>query len=330
MMPFNPAWTRARLAALVLLAIAAIGCEEFDGLFDPDAGLDGGFDDASTGLDSGGGTSSDAGGSTNGRPASVSTPAGYPDIVFRNDIRCSVSNVTGGSAVDAATLALIEANTLAACDMWGAFVSGSGSLEISLNFIETPTNRASGASRTSAFFETINGISIYEQAAAAEVRTGQDPNGAEADIDINIDPDHIDNLWFDPDPYRRTATVPSGQTDAMSTLLHELGHAFAFNGWLSNDTGQSTIGGDMSTFDRHVHYEGGRFTFHGPQAVAEFGGELILAQTNNTYVHLGNTEADDPRLVQDLMNGVFFTRGQRYYISDLDLAVVRDSGLPTR
>ena len=51
--------------------------------------------------------------------------------------------------------------------------------------------------------------------------------------------------------------------------------------------------------------------------------------TVGNYGHLGNTSAAmGADLLPDLMNGVAFYRGARYAISELDLQVMRDLGLP--
>ena len=200
--------------------------------------------------------------------------------------------------------------------------------------ITTDVALGSGQSTTTSFVETRNGLNVFEQGAAAEVRTGIDPNQAAPDIQLRFNPDYLRNtLWFDPDPTQRTAPVTATRTDAMSVFLHELAHAFAFDGWRDGISGELP-GNYQSTFDRHVSKSGDFLFFNGPEAMAQYGGQPVpLTVTEpmgvRRYAHLGNNA---PRpgadLVPDLMNGVVFTNGTRYDISLLDVAILADSGVP--
>jgi hypothetical protein len=168
---------------------------------------------------------------------------------------------------------------------------------------------------------------VFEQGAAAEIRTGMDPNGSSPDIAIVFNPEYLtDELWFDPDPHARTAAVPIDRIDAVSVFLHEFGHAFAFNGW--RDLVAGTLPGDYeSTFDEQTIFDGTNFFFVGSQASALHGAPVPLTYAN--IFHVGN---NPPRpgndLVPDLMNGVFYYRGSRYTISQLDVAILADAGVP--
>jgi hypothetical protein len=182
---------------------------------------------------------------------------------------------------------------------------------------------------TSSFAYDNGAYNVFEQGAAAEVRTGVDPNGATADIELVFSSGYLmSELWFDPDPVARTAAVDPSRTDAMSVMLHELGHAFAFNGWRDPFTG--ALPGDyQSTFDEQVVIDGTNFYFTGANAQAVYGGPVPV--TFGNINHIGN---DAPRpgsdLIPDLMNGVVFFRGVRYDISALDLAIAEDTGLALR
>ncbi|MDW7557908.1 MULTISPECIES: hypothetical protein [Azospirillum] len=52
----------------------------------------------------------------------------------------------------------------------------------------TAQGRMDGRSETVVGLGTANGLTIYDQGAAYEVRTGNDPNGATADVVIGLDP----------------------------------------------------------------------------------------------------------------------------------------------
>lgn len=229
----------------------------------------------------------------------------------------------------------IQRVALAAGDNWlTQFIGPDAPLALSVQISFDSIATANGRSATSAYLGTTgNGLRLFEQGAAHEVKTGIDANGAAADIEFTLGIGGYlqQELWFDPSPGTRLTPVPLTQTDAYSVMLHEFGHAFGFNGWRDGSTG--TLPGDyLSTFDALVAPQalpGGStaFYFTGTQASAQYGGPVPLTLAN--YGHLGNTSgASGADLLPDLMNGVAFYRGARYEISALDLQVMRDLGLP--
>jgi hypothetical protein len=216
-------------------------------------------------------------------------------------------------------------HTLAAGARWDNFLAGNANLEVVIRS-STAVPRGSGRSLTSGFVRYNGTYFVYDQGAAAELRTGIDPNGSDPDIELTFNPSYVANeLWFDPDPTLRTAPVPVNRTDAMSVFIHELGHAFGFNGWRDGFTG--LLPGDYeSTFDEQVIFSGGNFYFVGAGAEALYGGPVPL--TFGNYGHLGNSfPRPGSDLIPDLMNGVVYFRGVRYDISPLDLAILADTGI---
>ncbi len=264
--------------------------------------------------------------------------------------------------------ARITSHLQAAGARWASLlgVQAARSLEIQVEIDDTrPT--AGAASFTTVFAGVFGGRDTFEQSAAHELRTGNDPNGATPDIRVLFNTNYLRNeLWFDPDPVARTAPVPGNRTDAMSVMLHELGHAFAYNGW-ANGAGvpPETF---WSTFDRWM-LPGAPTLFDGPVSVQVWGSRPDLT-TNNIH-HWSNDPVPGalrkamvpepvvwrdgvptpqirchglpsldappslsakggppPGLLSELMNGVVFYRGYRYDISALDLAVLADAGTP--
>lgn len=212
-----------------------------------------------------------------------------------------------------------------------AFVAPGAELEVRIGF--APIATATGRSMSSAFLWTdATGIDVFEQGAAHELRTGIDVNGGAADIEFvfGIGGYLQQELWFDPDAALRVAAVPADRTDAVSVLLHEFGHALGFNGWRDPFTG-ALAGRFQSTFDAHVAARPGiagpTLFFEGEAAVQHYGAPVPLSFGN--YGHVGNPGAGPGQdLVPDLMNGIVFHRGARYAISDLDLRILQDIGLP--
>jgi hypothetical protein len=218
----------------------------------------------------------------------------------------------------------IQSHVFAAGAAWGSYIVGDASLEVQINF-STSIQTATGGSVTSSFVRNDGVFNVFEQGAAGEINTGVDPNNVQPDIEFTFGSDYLINeLWFDPDPFSRTATIASNRTDAVSVVLHEFGHAFAFNGW--RDPLDGSLPSDFqSTFDEHVFFDGDDLFFQGPRAINVFGGDVPL--TTNNYDHLGNNlPRPESELILDLMNGVNFYRETRYNISALDIAILTDSG----
>jgi hypothetical protein len=213
----------------------------------------------------------------------------------------------------------IGTSLLTAGQEWSQALAGSGIIDVVVGF-DPRIRTAQGASTTSQVLGTAGPLRVVEPGAASEIRTGVDPNGAEPDARIMIGTAYLTNeLFFGP------GIVPNDKTDARSVFLHELGHIYAFSGFLNSTTGE-TNGVDISTFDQHVRFDGTNFFFTGAAATALYKGDVPL--TFGNYVHLGNGPGRPGEdLVPDLMNGVSFDRGRQYEISALDLAIFNDVGV---
>jgi hypothetical protein len=221
----------------------------------------------------------------------------------------------------------LTSHAIAAGELWGTYFPGTTSLELEILF-DNGFPRATGRSEFAPFLTTRNGFFIAEQSVGTEIRTGLDPNGATRDLVFTFNTDYMQNeLWFDTDPFSRTAPIPAFKTDAMSVFLHEFGHAIAFNGW-QNQTDGTYPDNFRSTFDELKTFDGTDFWFNGPNATALYGGPVPI--TFGNVNHIGN---DVPRpgtdLIPDLMNGVVFEWQTRYDISPIDLAIIQDTGLNT-
>jgi len=221
--------------------------------------------------------------------------------------------------------ASIVSNVLAAGARWSQFLVGDATIDLQIGFSGIPT--AEGSSVTTGFVRNNGTFNVFEQGAAAEVRTGMDPNGPSPDGVITIGKNYlVNNLAFDPHPAVRSDPIPAGRTDAVSIFIHEIGHILAINGFRDGFNG-SLPGDYESTFDEQTTFDGSNFFFNGPRATALYGKPVPL--TFGNYVHLGNA---DPRpgsdLIPDLMNGVQFNTDTRYDISLLDLDIFCDVGVP--
>ena len=287
-------------------------------------------------------------------------------------VQFPVAFEASASVLTATERAQLSSHVAAAGQLWvqELAIEGPRSIEVVIG-IDDSRPTANGGSVTSAFVGVAGGRDLFEQGAAAELRSGADPNGAAADVRIAFNTTYLRNeLWFDPAPALRTATVPPDRTDAMSVLLHEFGHALAYNGFANQANGvpQPTF---WSTFDRWmIPGPPTPVRFAGPRAAASHGSNPDL--TLNNIFHWGNMALQGLRpvpapastapirfvdgrpqppafehepmsidaaalaaamlrpdvLADELMNGLYFVRGTRYAISNLDRATLADAGLP--
>jgi hypothetical protein len=225
--------------------------------------------------------------------------------------------------------AALASHIIAAGTMWGQYFPGTTNLHLQLTFNDN-FPRATGRSTVSQQIATRNGFFIAEQGAGYEIRTGLDPNGSTHDVEFTMNSTYLQNeLWFDPDPNSRTAVMPNNKTDAMSVFLHEWGHAIALNGWQDHTEG-TYVDNFRSTYDELKTYDAltKNYYFNGANAMALYGGPVPV--THGNVNHIGNSvESGRPGsdLIPDLMNGVVFTHGTRYFISPMDLAITADTGL---
>lgn len=260
------------------------------------------------------------------------------------------------------------AHTQEAGRRWASFIDidGPRSIEIEIA-IDLVIPTANAASLTTAFVGVIDGRNTFEQGVAHELRTGVDPNDGAPDARITFGLAYLRNeLWFDPDPAVRSAPVPANRTDALSVLLHEFGHVLAYNGWADDQgvpppdfwspfdrwmlPGTPTLfegpvavaawGSSPDLTTNNIHHwgnapEGSRMPPPMARPVLWRDGAPVPHPACNGLVPADvppSRDADSLAgagdLIEELMNGVVFFRGQRYDLSALDLGVLADVGIP--
>lgn len=218
----------------------------------------------------------------------------------------------------------LVSNVTAALDLWTRHLAGGAAMEVEVVLADS-VPRAAAHSVDSGFVRNEGAIAIYEQGAAYEIRTGVDPNGGLPDLRILLNAEYLAcELWIDPEPTRRSTPVPAAKTDAVSLFAHEIGHAIAYNGWWDQPQGKLPLG-YASPWDVLTHYDGSMLTFTGAMAVARYGAPVPVTVGNNW--HVGNAAGAGDDLLTDLMNGVSFSRGMRYDVSPLNVAMLQDMGI---
>lgn len=220
------------------------------------------------------------------------------------------------------------ANLRGALEIYSRHITGLGTLDVVLIVDLTGRTVGSGRSTIMTTKEVVNGLTVARPGSVAELLSGVDPNGTDFDIEITMPPEYLSkSLWLDPDPLTRAAPH-TGNFDAVSFFLHELGHGLGFNGYGEGNTGVVT-GKFVSTYDFYVTTQNGSPVFTGPNAVAVYGGPIPLSTgVFNNYKHYGKVSADGLDL--NLMEGsTYAPSGVRWYLDAIDLAILRDLGLTT-
>lgn len=243
-------------------------------------------------------------------------------------VNATVIDQGGSSAIKRAAYEdQVRAGVLAAAADWGSHIVSSGVLTLQINFASMGGGViASAGSLFTTSVKTVGGVDVREQGALSAITGGPSAAPGGFDAVLNINTDWIDNLFFDPDPSARVAAVPYNKVDAQSVFIHELGHAFFMNGWRDWTTGELPGGGNyMSTFDQYVEKIGDDFFFTGDQATALYGGPVPLPYGNLMHVGGKSKSGDDWGLV-DVMNPTARWK-DRSYISDLDRAIMADTGI---
>jgi hypothetical protein len=219
----------------------------------------------------------------------------------------------------------IHSHVAAALFHWGRHIDATATISVQLNVTEQ-VPRAAGASAASAWVGFDGMHHVYDQGLSAKLRTGVDVNGSAADVLLYFNPSYLSTeLWFDSDPFARSAPVAAGRTDAVSIFIHEFGHALGYNGWGDVTTG-ALPSYYASTWDKLTHWDGQTLWFTGAHAMQVYAGAVPLTAGNQ--FHVGNLHGAGSDLLSDIMNGVDMERGMRYHISPLNVAMLSDLGLP--
>lgn len=226
-------------------------------------------------------------------------------------------NTVGNTAqISASQLSQIESVTLAAANFWARYIDfGNASLDIELDFESLGNSILANAGPVLFFSGTQNGNSVFTAGTLVETLTGNDPNGAQADIFVTINSDAIlDGTFFVGDYSNGNfPDIPRNQIDLFSTIIHELGHGFGFLSFL--DRNNNTI----TNFDLQVDEIDGEFFFTGENAVQVFGGNVPLTGGDPSHLDFGVGDILEPRI----------TFGERGLPSPLNVAIFRDLGFDT-
>jgi len=232
---------------------------------------------------------------------------------------------------------VIEVAT-AAMEYLGQFLVGAdgASIEVGISLVQQGPSVLASAGAAALFFGgQVDGVQEILTGTQIEMVTGQDPNGDDVDIFVNINTDFLTqpSAFFGTDPDR---VVPAGSLDYVSILVHELLHGFGFFSFRDN-SGEDVIfnGGPIeSTYGLSVDFEdiGEDFlsaTYDGANVVDVYGTEVQLETTFNSggsdvsHFALFNPDGSIADTAIALMNPAA-NRGDVGELGLLELAVLQD------
>ena len=226
--------------------------------------------------------------------------------------KTTVTNFAGASQAD---VALIISNTDFAFQQWAKSLSGNATIEINVSIEDNlgGTTLASASSATSVMLGRQGNRDVFIEGALAEILSGVDPNGTVADILISIDYGSIRRRELVLDSTPQDNGTPANSYDAITVLMHEIGHGLYMNGWASEaDYATLTY---QSAFDRNVV---NGTTFSGPNTLKVFGKAVALDGAHLNEDVLGDRLMDPYAPLQ-----------LRLSPDALDIAMLSDSNAPT-
>ncbi|HET9147325.1 MAG TPA: Hint domain-containing protein [Acetobacteraceae bacterium] len=220
----------------------------------------------------------------------------------------------------------------AALQGYAQHIHGAGTLVVQLNIVASNSSNAGeladGGPTALVQEGTLDGRALELPSSIYELDTGHHVLGTSADIVVNVPSAALGEIYFDPNPAAgdSIASVAPQEYDAITIFRHELTHGLGFISLRDSSTG--TLSGAETEFDHYSSITSTADYFIGPAAEAVYGGPVPLTTIRNgeQYSHLGNNP--NGPLAQDLMAGTGIANGVTHQVSALDLAVLRDIGVP--
>jgi Ca2+-binding RTX toxin-like protein len=211
----------------------------------------------------------------------------------------------------------------------GHFIQGTGSLDLTVHVEKTGTGRFAGNGDIY-FDHSASGLNVYGPEAARELASGKDQNNGNADLNIYVDPGsaYFSGLNFTTAQYTTPRTVPSSETDGMSVLLHEILHGFGIVGYRDFASGIFISGSARTMFDMYSKQVGEKYLLDAPSFAMHGINPIELTSTSATqnFYHFANNSDLTLGYRDDVMNGLAFYLGHRYFLSQVDLYLLKDLG----
>ncbi|MFJ7438749.1 hemolysin [Methylorubrum thiocyanatum] len=197
-----------------------------------------------------------------------------------------------GSSINLAgsKASLILATAQAAADSWAKHIQGESTIEIALGI-----GNVGGGSYIANGGPKQVWSGGWWATAILEAREGYDANGGTPEGIVTLGEHRLGDLFYDP---AGVAGVPRNKIDALTLFKHEIGHALGFIDFPATKAAN------------------GALVFNGENTRTVLGGPALLDGSRSHVV--GREDLMDP----------YSNWGGRSGISDLDLAMLQDKGMP--
>ena len=262
----------------------------------------------------------------------IATPAPAPAPAPTNSFNYAIhyndpNNYAGGLS------SVIQTDLNAALQDFEGKISGIGTLGVELDIIPSTSSNAGELADGGPFAlipqGSLDGKTLEVPSSVNELETGSHTPGYSSDIIIQIPESSLNEIYFDPNPAAgdNIGSVAPNKYDALTIFRHELTHGFGFISLRNSATG--TLGPAETMFDHYSSItSSGADVFTGSAAEATYGGPVPITTIKNgeQYSHLGNDPTSP--LANDLMSGTGLMNGVTHQVSALDLAILKDIGVP--
>lgn len=207
-------------------------------------------------------------------------------------------------------------------------VGGLGDITIRVAVSQTATGRFAGTGAV-ATSRTDNGITYTAPQVAKELAAGANLNGDTADLTIFIDPSssYFKSLYFGGGAYTAPASIPVNATDGLTVILHELMHGLGITSYRDATTGQYALP-YRTAWDTYLTQSGSLTLLDMPSFAAHGLAPIQVTSDSATQnvTHLANNGNHAEGYVDDIMNGLTFYTGHRYFMGQLDLLILEGLG----
>jgi hypothetical protein len=239
-----------------------------------------------------------------------------------------------------------------AVENWGQYITGVAPLRVSLTLINSADFGSELAVGSPGGFiangQTIDGHAIFIPDSLYALETGNYASGLSTDLAITLvaSATNLANFYINPDPSAGTA-VPADKIDLLPVLTHEIGHGLGFLGLadrVAPASGSSPIptgaeegiydsfiqdptmnGTVVATIDGHNAEAAYGTAINAGSAVPvplySVGGSLDVENLYHVNGNLGSPLSTD-------LTSPFLPVGTFIPISNLDLAILQDTGVP--
>jgi hypothetical protein len=254
--------------------------------------------------------------------------------------------LTVDAGPDPSLAPVVTADFDEAASEWAQYLNSNATIRVEVDIGTFPSDAGLAIQSDYTTFIPVgtaaDGETLVEPWGMYALTTGNHAPGSPYDIHITIGADYlgqIGSIYFNPNP-ADGGPVPADMYDAVSLFRRELARGL---GLMTMTTTNAVNAADQETpLDRYVVSDPGGVTGNigpdligamdltGPAAEAVYGGPVPLLTPEGTYiegyVHVGNT----PTLgsATDLMGPTQNLLGRSVPISPLDLAIMRDAGVP--